>query len=91
MYVYAHVHIGTCINTSYYLYTHISNRIYVSTYRILPNYIRYRGGVELNIIAVINQKGGVGKSTTALSVDTGLLLKRFRVLFIDLDAQGNKR
>lgn len=40
-------------------------------------------------IAVINQKGGVGKSTTALAIGTGLSLKGYSVLFIDLDAQGN--
>ena len=38
---------------------------------------------------VINQKGGVGKSTTALALGAGLLLKGFNVLYIDLDAQGN--
>ena len=41
------------------------------------------------IIAVINQKGGVGKSTTAAALGAGLILKGYRVLFIDLDAQGN--
>lgn len=41
------------------------------------------------IIAVINQKGGVGKSTTAFALGVGLILKGYRVLFIDLDAQGN--
>lgn len=40
-------------------------------------------------IAVINQKGGVGKSTTALAIGAGLSLKDYSVLFIDLDAQGN--
>jgi chromosome partitioning protein len=40
-------------------------------------------------IAVINQKGGVGKSTTALAIGQGLFLKGYKVLFIDLDAQGN--
>ena len=43
----------------------------------------------MKIIAVINQKGGVGKSTTAAAVGAGLILKGYRVLFIDLDAQGN--
>lgn len=41
------------------------------------------------IIAVINQKGGVGKSTTAQAIGQGLLLKGYKVLFVDLDAQGN--
>lgn len=43
----------------------------------------------MEIIAVINQKGGVGKSTTAHAIGAGLSLKGYKVLFIDLDAQGN--
>lgn len=43
----------------------------------------------MKTIAIINQKGGVGKSTTAAAVGAGLILKGYRVLFIDLDAQGN--
>lgn len=43
----------------------------------------------MQTIAVINQKGGVGKSTTALAIGAGLISIGFRVLFIDLDAQGN--
>lgn len=41
------------------------------------------------IIAVINQKGGVGKSTTAEALFSGLSLKGFKCLAIDIDAQGN--
>ena len=41
------------------------------------------------IYAVINQKGGVGKSTTAEALSAGLFLKGFKTLAIDLDAQGN--
>lgn len=41
------------------------------------------------IIAVINQKGGVGKSTTAQAIGQCLHLKGYKVLFVDLDAQGN--
>jgi len=42
-----------------------------------------------NIIGVINQKGGVGKTTTALNLGSGLALKNFSTLIIDLDPQGN--
>lgn len=43
----------------------------------------------MNVIAVINQKGGVGKSTTALAVGAGLRKAGKSVLFVDLDPQGN--
>lgn len=43
----------------------------------------------MEVIAIINQKGGVGKSTTALAIGSGLRNQGFKVLFIDLDAQGN--
>ncbi len=41
------------------------------------------------ILAVINQKGGVGKSTTAEALAAGLTLKGYSVLSVDLDAQSN--
>lgn len=41
------------------------------------------------IIAITNQKGGVGKSTTAHAMGAGFLQEGYRVLFVDMDAQGN--
>lgn len=46
-------------------------------------------GYSMRIIAIANRKGGVGKSTTAAALVSGLTLKGYRVLAVDLDAQRN--
>ena len=57
--------------------------------RVFIRIFSLRGFILGQIISLVNQKGGVGKTTSSVNLASALALRDYKILVIDMDPQGN--
>lgn len=67
----------------------INKKHYYKRESVVPFFSQAKGAKQGKVICFANQKGGIGKTTTALNLGLALASKGYATALIDFDAQGN--